>query len=933
MSGEVFTRIREGLRLRRPIGFRELVRIHQSGGRAGFIRVGNNLFLAGDEGAITNFVDPSDLESFDDVLYENQGVQQEAIEEIQLDEIEINSSDTTPLLEETSFSATPGLAETGGVVAAGTSAAPSAGTVITGVAITATVITIGTTVGLLSSDTDTNTVHEDPVVSLPDHRYIGPGNTVDDTLPVDVDDDIAREHDINYEKAQTQEDVQEADRQGASEFLSDVIHNNNIHSVAGYIGLKAKEKVESVIGVQYPPNLPVSSSGMSHRSEGSYEASHIISRRALGKYDIDRDPSRHPEFPTQRGQQTYAWAQWNRARQRHNLPRVDPPPRLGINVTQRPRIEGRGDNRSRPSSDSIPFREWKDRKRGLSGPLIDGFNNQREQQNNRNDQLLNTVVAEELDSDEINEVEDIIRQAEGGSISIADFDNTDGAGPSEMSGRGTKRGNNGRQGGSAAPPNPAEAVAPTDASGTGHNSQSDGGFDSAQGPESFLPKGGYKANGGSMMFKKVHRMKSWAIPYWKVADASAHAGANLVTTPLAKIPWEYAFFYLSPEEFALIPAGSYIDSVSIDVMQTVASTGYPTGGTTSSVATTNHPKVLCIGKDLERKMRGGVDRAVTLSDTMIPTNLSSVTANYNDFIDKQYGTDQTALDNAVVVPGAAHKIPYYNSNHFCIYQPNAAQAVVRGFNATNAPGFEYFQNSITEMNSNDTTWDHVDSMHYKFNNAPIGEQYKQLEIFTGEFSQSTGNSQYYNSIRTVTNARPQLDIGITESIVPSSAATTPIVTYKTAPMEKGSYFIRGDSAGKPSRQPTFHIGMRSIDKQTPSSTSSRSSDFVQAIIEFEITATMIINLPSYPNRFMRPKYFNTSLENAVMGIGRYPESGPDKVVTFNLLRDTQIAPAVAAVDQKDSDEPTEDDMVVSPTRSTRPRRSTISVPTLKKKTK
>ncbi len=152
-------------------------------------------------------------------------------------------------------------------------------------------------------------------------------------------------------------------------------------------------------------------------------------------------------------------------------------------------------------------------------------------------------------------------------------------------------------------------------------------------------------------------------------------------------------------------------------------------------------------------------------------------------------------------------------------------------------------------------------------------------------------------------------------------------------MEKGSYFIRGDSAGKPSRQPTFHIGMRSIDKQTPSSTSSRSSDFVQANIEFEITATMIINLPSYPNRFMRPKYFNTSLENAVMGIGRYPESGPDKVVTFNLLRDTQIAPAVAAVDQKDSDEPTEDDMVVSPTRSTRPRRSTISVPTLKKKTK
>lgn len=933
MSGEVFTRIREGLRLRRPIGYRQLLRIHQSGGRAGFIRVGENLYLAGDEGAITNFVDPAEFESLEDVLYENQGVQQEAIEEIQLDEIEINSSDTTPLLEETSFSATPALAEAGGVAAGTSAAAPSVGTVVTGVAVTAGLITIGTTVGLLSSDSDNTSDHQDPVVSLPDHRYIGPGNTVDETEPVDVDDDIAREHDIAYEKANTQEDVQEADRQGASEFLSDVIHNNNPHSIAGYIGLKAKEKVESVLGVQYPPNLPISSSGMSHRSEGSYEASHRISRRALGKYDIDRDPSRHPDFPTQKGQQQYAWAQWNRARQRHNLPRVDPPPRLGINVTQRPRVEGRGDSRSRPSSASISFREWKARRRGESGPLIDGFNRQREQQEARNDHMLNTVVASELDDSERMEVEDIIRQAEGGSISIADFDDTDGAGPSNMNTRGQKRGNDAGQGGSGAPPNPAEAVGAATASGTGHNSQSDGGFDSAQGPESFLPKGGYKANGGTMMFKKVHRMKSWAIPYWNLADATAFSGANLVTTPLAKIPWEYAFFYLSPEEFNLLPAGSYIDSVSIDVMQTVASTGYPTGGTTSSTATTNHPKVLCIGKDLERKMRGGVDRAVALNDTMIPTNLTSVTPVYDDFIAKQYGTDQSSADNAITVPGCAHKIPYYNYNHFCIYQPNATQAAARGFTAANAPGFEYFQNTITEMNSNDTTWDHVDSMHYKFTNAPIGEQYRQLEIQTDNFAQSVGNAQYYNAVRNIGAIDPNEEVTFTETIIPSGASSIPIVTYKSAPMEKGSHYVRGDSAGKPSRQPSFHIGMRSIDKQTPSSTSSRSSDFVQAIIEFEITATMIINLPSYPNRFVRPKFYNTSLENAAQGIGLYPESGPDKVVSFNLLNSTNVAPPVAALDQNNEDQPTEDDMVPTLSRMTRPRRSVPRIAACKKKTK
>ena len=242
----------------------------------------------------------------------------------------------------------------------------------------------------------------------------------------------------------------------------------------------------------------------------------------------------------------------------------------------------------------------------------------------------------------------------------------------------------------------------------------------------------------------MHRKAAWSIPYTPM-PSQARDGSILIATPLTKIPWEYASFYLSPEEFDLLPAGSYIDSVSINVMQTVASTGYPTGGTTSSVATTNHPKVLVIGKDLEKKCRGGMDRAVTISDKMIPSSPVNPSTLYQDFIDKQYGTDQTAADSAMVLPGCAHKIPYYNYNHFCIYQPNKAQATARGFDSTNSPGFEYFQNYITEINSNDTTWDYVDSMHYKFVNAPIGEQYKQLEILTNDFYQDTGNSNYYHN--------------------------------------------------------------------------------------------------------------------------------------------------------------------------------------------
>jgi hypothetical protein len=192
--------------------------------------------------------------------------------------------------------------------------------------------------------------------------------------------------------------------------------------------------------------------------------------------------------------------------------------------------------------------------------------------------VINSVISENNNAE--------LGEFSGGSaphrpvVTGADFDNQDGAGPSnapDMETRGTKRGNDGVQGGGTPPSNPAEAATTAASKGTGHNSGSDGGFDSAQGPETFLPTGGYSVKAGQMKFKKVHRMKSWSCPYIPLPSGD-RSGSTMITTPLTKIPWEFAFFYLSPEEFELIPAGSYIDSVHIRIMQTVATTGYPTGG-------------------------------------------------------------------------------------------------------------------------------------------------------------------------------------------------------------------------------------------------------------------------------------------------------------------------------------------------------------------
>ena len=126
-------------------------------------------------------------------------------------------------------------------------------------------------------------------------------------------------------------------------------------------------------------------------------------------------------------------------------------------------------------------------------------------------------------------------------------------------------------------------------------------------------------------------------------------------------------------------------------MQTVAQTGYPTGGTTATVATTNHPKVLCIGNDLIAKCRGGLTRNIKLTAGGVPESLA-VDLKYDDFVDNQYGTDQsTATLMTMTVPGVISKIPYYNYNYFCMYQPTKTIADANGYTAINQHGFEYFQ--------------------------------------------------------------------------------------------------------------------------------------------------------------------------------------------------------------------------------------------------
>lgn len=92
-------------------------------------------------------------------------------------------------------------------------------------------------------------------MNYPGHKYLGPGNPVDNGPPVDSDDVIARQHDIEYDNATHDDHIRAADRKAIGAFLKDSVFPLNTHSIIGAAGLSAKYIFETVAGVQYPKNV------------------------------------------------------------------------------------------------------------------------------------------------------------------------------------------------------------------------------------------------------------------------------------------------------------------------------------------------------------------------------------------------------------------------------------------------------------------------------------------------------------------------------------------------------------------------------------------------------------------------------------------------------------------------------------------------------
>nr|QOD39583.1 VP [uncultured densovirus] len=598
-----------------------------------------------------------------------------------------------------------------------------------------------------------------------------------------------------------------------------------------------------------------------------------------------------------KGQQLHVVANWNRLRSNAGLPRVYPPLRyFGYNKsgvetnTHRPRIDEKPQGHisyrqafpNSPLVDNGPLLQmWEKYNAGTANPMDDP-------QIRENLHLFNAMANDyDLNTPSTSAGKGPKRQKTGSNKRPAEEQITPGPrtttttstiGP-DVAGMasGTRSQHSISEDGSEMA---AGSSASTASSSSGHNSSSDGGFDSAQGPLSLIQRPSFGYSAGSLYFKKVHHMKSYAVPHFNLVDTNS----LFTTSPLAEIPWQYTFFYMSEPEFDLIPRGSNVDKVKISIQIVSASTGHPVGGAVSSLATFQHPKIGMLGYDLRNKIRSTSTRRLTLDANLIPTASASIT-DHDNFIDLQYGNavqSDNMTWNTSKVPGVNFGIPFNTFDYLCHYSLSAAGANAGGFNIVNAPGFENWMNHITQFNVNDKMWDKVFEREYSFSSAPIGVPFRMLELAIGDFRQCIGDhSEYalYNRSTTNNKANSTTQSTKTEIYGDASYANVNVVTYKGL-IEQGAHNRTGSGTHKPARQPSVHIGMKAIPKLAAEMGTNRAEEFVFADLYYVVTAEMFVTTNGYPNHFTRPPRYNVSIENAVTGVPNTVD--PNSFVSFGL---------------------------------------------------
>ena len=386
---------------------------------------------------------------------------------------------------------------------------------------------------------------------------------------------------------------------------------------------------------------------------------------------------------------------------------------------------------------------------------------------------------------------------------------------------------------------------------TGLGSASSGGFGQDEGPAVTVDAPFKSSPSGTLTFNQVHRMTSKGLAFNTVANGTEEVH---MTTALAHIPWDRAFMYMTPRDFASLPLGSVCTDVSIKIVVRNPQIGFKTGTSVTETATLNHNKHYIVADALEDKCYGIERKYSMFTQPMKP--YATAAPDISGYANIMYGYGQDNLLFDSTVPASLMGVDIELINYFTLVSYNNAYYVANP--TAEAPGWGNFIEHLNEKNLQVAVGTTILERSHKFINAPLTKQLPGVHNQTHHsFTLGGSAMNRYRQLTSLTNL-PFKNPGATGTLSDDTTAAPIQVTNKALQYHIATYdsvleqgMLNATLLGHPGdikHQPSIHVGMKPIPKISGVVVNGQPSEWTTVNAFYEVTCTMNVSY-GLPNTF------------------------------------------------------------------------------------
>lgn len=390
------------------------------------------------------------------------------------------------------------------------------------------------------------------------------------------------------------------------------------------------------------------------------------------------------------------------------------------------------------------------------------------------------------------------------------------------------------------PPEPTVAGDMASLTGTGSAQASGGGSSDGQ-MVHYIEKPLSIFGSKTSTYKKVHKFMTFGLADAVVSNGAAIDGNSFLTSYLAEVPWHIPALYMNPSEFDLLPPGSRVTDLEIEVFYRGSTIQFETAASTTGLATLNQINDIAVAHGLNRTGWGSnVSYAgFTTGQPMIPTLINppkyepdtAGAITYKGMVRDYYGSNNDTADFSADIPKHQTGRQTFLYNYWTTSQRNALAGTTAA--ARMYGGWPCIAEKIKQMDGKTVVNQCVAKSSYQPRFAPIKTPHRMrshglpFPIQNASLVVPTGGNLVSGRTAAIQNANvaPGNSTGIpnnvTEGLTNYGNAnavpnTDPPFTIYT-PIEK-SQIGRSGMWGEndPHIQPSLHIGVQPVPALTTS---------------------------------------------------------------------------------------------------------------------